>query len=108
MKTFCSLFQLLVTAAALAPGYINSDAQKVIPPHKSNLMYVTIAMEKVQVPQGESPKVFLTIKALVRATLKALGQRVSASLTDIRQWNTGPLSPVMKVGSRWSRETGCE
>ncbi len=64
MKAFCSFLWIGATAVVFTTGSIGLDAQAVIPAHKSNLMLVTVAMEKKQVHVGESPKVILMIENL--------------------------------------------
>jgi len=64
MKTICFLLWSGATAAVLSLASIGSGAQDFVPAHKSNTMYITIAMEKKQVHAGESPKVVLTIENL--------------------------------------------
>jgi hypothetical protein len=64
MKAVRSLIWLAAIAAMFAPGCLRLDGQEAIPAHKSNTLYLTIAMEKERVRAGESPKALLTLMNL--------------------------------------------
>ena len=68
-----ALISIGVFAAVFVSACIRLVGQEVIPAHKSNVFYLTIAMEKKQVRVGESPMVLLTIKNLTDGLIRVPG-----------------------------------
>lgn len=78
MKMVRALVRLVVIVTAFAPGCLRSDGQQVIPAHKSNTLYLTVAMEKQTLPVGQPPRVVLTIKNLTDHSIPVPGDGCGA------------------------------
>jgi len=86
MKTVCSLIWLAVIVTVFAPVCLRLDGQEVMPAHKSNTFYLTIAMEKQMLPVGQPPRVLLTTKNLTDHLISAPGDSCGSV---VRIWVQG-------------------
>ncbi len=86
MKEVRSLIWLAAIAAALAPGCLCLNGQEVIPAHKSNTLYLTVAMEKEKLHVGQPPRVLLTAKNLTDHLVRVPGDGCGSY---VRVWVQG-------------------